>query len=96
MTSHRGRRRIPAPMLAAGAVAVVVSLGGIAGVEATRQDPVRVIPVGTISPLPTPTPSPRFTPPVRPVRVCTVDALGVRWCDEQDARAVVDGSAVTR
>lgn len=95
MTSHRGRRHIPVPMLAAGAVAVVVSLGGIAGVEAARHDPVRVIPVGSISPLPTPAVSPLTG--VAPVSVCWAGGPSVIGsCVTQDPRAVVDGSAVTR
>ncbi|MCK9928110.1 hypothetical protein MXD62_13160 [Frankia sp. Mgl5] len=107
MSTHRGRRRIPRPTLpldllarpalTAGAVVVVVA-GCVVGVTVTRHDPVRVIPVGSVVPLPTPSPSVSpLTGVRRPVPVCWAGgAAVVQVCVTQDPRAVVDGSAVRR
>ncbi len=93
MTSHRGRRRIPLPMLVAGGVFVVVTLGGITGVELTRHDPVSVIPVGSVVSVPSPAPP---TPVRCGSRVTIWTAGDVSRSLEQPSCPVVDGTAVTR
>ncbi|OHV42225.1 hypothetical protein BBK14_11430 [Parafrankia soli] len=90
-TSHRGRRPIPVRRLAV-SVAAAIAVGG--GSYTAFYDPApATVPVDSISPLPIP----RFTPPVDPVSVCWLGSPAVAdYCVDQDPRAVVDGSAVTR
>ncbi|MCK9930001.1 hypothetical protein MXD62_23015 [Frankia sp. Mgl5] len=91
MTSHRGRGHIPVRR-AAVSIAAAIAVGAGSYTYLHDPAPVRVIPVGSVVPLPSPSVSP--APSVDPVQVCIYLLGGGMNC--QDARRVVDGSAVTR